>query len=1212
MYSLSEIIKRYNDSVSDYAAYLVAINEHQADAQAQHLRNAGEGLSQVLEQALKLHAKTHSPAVFARHAKDSTPVIISTFYLDDAGHTKHLYSHTVDAGITPASDFAYMKSHKYDLTNWSKHEGGVVNPAVVVEYIKQIKLFITEYLDKKAILRETAYFMEAKQDNIQQFYVACDHFQREDRTYILLTEKVSGVDQRYYSHFSLAPWDIVIDFDCNSGDNGFSAGAYHGGFDVAHIYKTSDIVAADDITSNMQKPIYYYANGFKSERSYNDYDEWNRYYYAKLERFLQAITPNIVAQKTVVVSLLGNEEYTESLRNLFGRYFANLRFIIANDVRDQLLGLCQRKPNYYEHTRTSIQEIDSCFSEYLHVGIKASESTDSFSLPYIQGEGSGILTKTELQNLEECFEVLYAGIGDGTDEQSETYLRGETPLTWQGAKRGFAAKRDRFQRMYVKPLETVIRNGRGKIYIIHEPGFGGTTIARQLAYGFHESYPVLILKNFNNRAVIQKLDWLHDRTKKTLVVFMEIPSVISADEFENLYQSINQSRPYAFIGITRGRSMPNAITVTDWGNDVVMLLDKYRPVIEERYSGSQKEEKLAEMQRIVNNGDNPYERTPFYFGMLTYEKDFVAADGFFEKFVKVVEGNELQRKFLIYLAISDVFADKPLPEPFFKTVFGVDKNAVFKLERYFDDGDSILESLIQTKTIGNVRYVRPKYTFFSKTLLIKLLRKENTPLDTGWMENLGNYCRELIRESAMSPVALRMEEDILQPLFIGSSREREGEKFTELVETIQTEERVSIFLELHEQFPDNPHFCSHLARYYAKIEKNMHNALEYSDRAIRLSLKPDPLLHHMKGMCLYYIICDKIDKAKRQIKIGNTVDETDYLEITENLLSQAEAEFQKSREIQRKAHHEDEYGYISNIKLLIRVFDFCVIANHETNRNVIANAKEPYITWLDKAQSLLENARRLHEEGTESALFIDCETSLWKEYEDYSSLIEKLNNQLSKTTHPALVRRQLAQIYMKRDDSYKTSVKSNERILTLMDDNMRTDGKNINNFLLWFKAARYSSHQTDEILTRLAQWNTAYPSLDLSFYSFVFNTIKAIEGSSEAMVLAKKYLQECRAMGGNNRIYIKEWYGDAPQGIISNYEKTNSNDGLLLYEVTGYVREYQHPGNAVIELDCGMEVFFKPSVKGITESSLNHNVKFNLGFSYDGLRAENESVTIIE
>lgn len=1211
MYSLAEIVRRYNDSISDYAAYLVAKNEHQPDAQAQHLRNAGEGLSQVLEQALKLHAQTHQPALFAQYASKSTPVIIKTFYLDDANNTMLLYCQTVETGITPTADFAYMKSHKYDLTNWSKHEGGVVNPAVVEEYIKQCRLFIIEYLDKNAILRDITYFMEAKHDNIQQFYVACDHFHREDRTYILLTEKITDIDQHYYCHFPSAPWDIVVDFDKSSADNGFAAGAYHGGIDVAHIYKTGDVITAEDIMSNMRKPIYYYANGFKSERSYDDYDAWNRHYYAKLERFLQAVSTNIITQKTIVVSLLGDEEYTENLRSLLNRYFTNVKFVIANDAQDRLLGLCQRRPVYYEHVRTSIQEIDTCIGEYLHASTDTTITTDAFSVPYIQGEGNGILTRDELQNLEECFEVLYSGIGDGSDEQSETFLRGETPLTWQGAKRGFAAMRERFQRMYYKPLEAVIRNGRSKYYIIHEPGFGGTTVARQLAYAFHELYPVLILKDYRSRSVIQKLDWLHERTKKTLVVFMEIPSVISADDFDTLYHTTNQSRPYVFVGITRGKSASNAIAVTDWGKDVVMLSDKYRPIIEERYSGTKKEEKLFEMQRVVNSSGNPYERTPFYFGMLTYEKDFVAANGFLEKFVRVVDGNELQRKFLIYLAICDVFADKPLPEPFFKTVFGVDSKAVFKLESYFNEGDGIFESLIRTETIGNTRYVRPKYTYFSKTLLSKLLRKANAPVDTGWVENLGSYCRELIKESALSALASRMEEDILQPLFIGTSREREGEKFTELVESVLAEERISIFYELHEQYPDNPHFCSHLARYYAKVEKNMHKALEYADRAIRLSLTPDPILHHMKGMCLYYIISDKIDNFKRQLRVGQAIAKEELYDITDVLLTQAEAEFQQSRDIQQKAHHEDEYGYISNIKLLIKVFDFYVLANKDTKRNVIANAKEPYATWLDRAQSLLENARRLHDEGAESPLFVDCETSLWSEYEDYSSLIEKLNNQLLKTPHPALVRRQLARIYMKRDDSYKISIKSNERILTLMNDNMKNDAKNISNFLLWFRAARYSSLQTDEILSRLAQWNVVNPAIDLSFYSFVFNTIKAIEGSSEATVLAKKYLQECRAMGGNNRIYVKEWYGDAPQYIISNYEKSSGENVFSLYAVTGYVKEYQHPGNAIIELDCGLDVFFKPSVKGITDSSLNHNVKFFLGFSYDGLRADNESVEII-
>lgn len=1211
MYTLAEIVKRYNDSVSDYAAYKMALHEHLTNVQEQHLRNAGEGLSQVVEHSLKLNAQQRDPSGFIGFEGASTPDVIKKFYLDGHRVPRSLYSLTVDSSVSPTVDFDYIRSNKYQLTNNSKHQGGVVEPLVVEKYIKQCKLFITEYLDKNALLRDIDYFMEPQYDQIQQFYVAGDHFQRDNRTFILLNDKVDGLDQRCYSHFAKAPWDVIVDFHQLSSEKGLSAGAYHGGTDVPHIYKTGDVVTDDDITSTMRKPLYYYANGFKGERTCTSFDEWNRVYYSKLERFLEAVSQSVVTQKTIVISLLQDEDFIESIQLLIARYFSNVKFVLANDPNDVLLPLAKRKPYIYEHVKASIEEINQCISEYLTVGEQ--DEPHIYSVPYIHGEGKGILTETELQDLQECFEVLYTGIGDGSDEESETFLRGETVLTWQGAKRGFAAKRERFQKMYEKPLETVIKNGRNKVYIMHEPGYGGTTVARQLAYEFRESYPVLYLKQYRYTAVTQKLDWLHERTKKTIVVFMEIPSVISVDDFDYLFRSTNQSRPYVFVGIMRGSTSANGnINVTDWGPDTVLLSDRFKPVIESRYTGTEKTAKLAEIQNILTGNSQSYQRTPFYFGMLSYEKDFVAADGYFEKFAKAVEDKELQRKFLIYLALSDVYADKALPESLFKTVFGVDERQIFRLENYFDEADGVLTSLIQIETVGNVRYLRPKYPFFSKTLLKKLLRKANKPEDIGWYENLGLYCKDFIEESARSSAADILEDDIIQPMFIGSSKEREREHFTKLVEDIQKEDRINIFTTLHNQFPENPHFCSHLARYYALEEKDRQKALEYADRAIRLSPN-DPLLHHMKGMCLFYIMGERMDNVKRNLKAKISPDPEELSYITETLLSQAEDEFQKSREIQQKAHHDDEYGYIPNIQLLLRTFDFYVQANGETKRHVISEAKEPYIIWLDKAHSLLEDARRMYEEGEETEHFITCETNLWQQYEDYSFLLEKLNNQLNKSSHPALIRRQLAQIYMKKDEEYKTSVKANERILTLMNENMKTDGSSVFNFITWFKAARYSTVlSTDEILTRLAQWNTANPSIDLTFYSFVFNVIKAIEGGSEAVILAKKYLQECQKLGGNNRIGIKEWYGTAPQGIVSNYERKNQPEANDLYEVTGYVKEYQHAGNAVILLDCGLEVFFKPSINGITRSSLNHNVKFFLGFSYDGLRADNESVKLIE
>lgn len=47
MVSIDEIVKRYNDSVADYASYIVASNESNEDAMEKHLRDAGEGLGEI-------------------------------------------------------------------------------------------------------------------------------------------------------------------------------------------------------------------------------------------------------------------------------------------------------------------------------------------------------------------------------------------------------------------------------------------------------------------------------------------------------------------------------------------------------------------------------------------------------------------------------------------------------------------------------------------------------------------------------------------------------------------------------------------------------------------------------------------------------------------------------------------------------------------------------------------------------------------------------------------------------------------------------------------------------------------------------------------------------------------------------------------------------------------------------------------------------------
>ena len=81
---------------------------------------------------------------------------------------------------------------------------------------------------------------------------------------------------------------------------------------------------------------------------------------------------------------------------------------------------------------------------------------------------------------------------------------------------------------------------------------------------------------------------------------------------------------------------------------------------------------------------------------------------------------------------------------------------------------------------------------------------------------------------------------------------------------------------------------------------------------------------------------------------------------------------------------------------------------------------------------------------------------------------------------------------------------------------------------------------------------------------------------------------------------------------MSNREFQALKNPEVLKLHTGYVSNFIHSGAAYITLDCGLQVFFSPSVCNLTEDAINHKVQFSFGFSFDGLRALDTSVKRID
>lgn len=1210
---LDTVIQRYNESVLDLTEYkrnMLASNEIQAE---KALRHSAESMSECLEFALQRHCYEVDNQSFKTYQPGPAPKIIGDAYWNegviDNGRV------TLD-GIKSTVDFDFLKSEKFKLINDAKHRGGKVDVDVLEKYKLEVGKFILQYLKADADLKDEAYFNQPRLDLLQQFYSACEKFRRDgdERRFILLSDKID--EPNFYCNMGRVRWDVIIDFNSKSMEEGLCYYAYKDNT-PSHILKSSDILANDNIPIFSDSPIVYFADGFGHELACHTIKEWNKTKYQRVDEFIKKYIKAIYAQEIIVVSIMKNKRYLDAMIEIIVRYVDNVRFVVANDEEDKLLDFC-RNHNYSEdidHIGISMFQIDSCLRNYLPATEKIDHSV-SFKLPCLSKEVDGVVSREQMALLEEYFEVLYEGIDEGTEEFETPFLLGETELSWEGARRKFAAEHPRIHKLYLKTIGKEISKSRSRMMITHEPGFGGSTLARQLAYHYKEDYPVLIMKHYNFQKVKELLDLVHDLTKKTILIFMDIPSVISMEDMDSLFVRTNSSRPYVFVGVRRGKykQKSNSIHVTDWGNDAVILRDKFLPHLtqQKELPDAVRKEKEAEMNRIVSgNNIEPYMRTPFYFGWLTFAEKYKAMDNYLGHFVNAINGNEAQRRALIYICIMNQYAERELPDSFLRIVFNVGwkKGVIFHLKDYFSEDDDVLNSLLRGESRSGVYYLKLKYPYFGRRLLGMLL-SNNTSDNSKELVNLGSYCKRLIDDVACSTNNEILQDYILKNIFIGSSKERTGEKFASIIYDIQKEERVNIFRLLYEKFPNNPHFASHLARYYAWGDENMELALDYAEKAISLS-PDDPLLHHIKAMCLLKQLTLKADRIKCLMEEGIEPSQDEIDEIVDKIFPEAQAEFALSREYDY--HEKQEHGYLPNIQLLLRVFDFSIIVYKKSKAFVVAEAESPYIDWLEDALSLLEEVRTLYTEDKETSYFNTVEIATWKEYEDLSGLINKLNNKLDKATiNKPLVRRQLVRIYMHRDDRYKTTRKDNDRILRLMEENIQDEPQNPKNFHLWFSAARYSSLKLDDLLAKTSQWSTLKPNLENTFYCYIFNVLKALNGSTENCIIANNIEKEMKRMSGGN-IHVREWCCNCPQNLMTNKDFREKKGASQLTVYKGYISCYRHSGAAEIREDkSGLTVFFRPNENNLTDSCVNHQVEFSFGFSYDGLRAYDGSVRIIK
>jgi hypothetical protein len=230
-------------------------------------------------------------------------------------------------------------------------------------------------------------------------------------------------------------------------------------------------------------------------------------------------------------------------------------------------------------------------------------------------------------------------------------------------------------------------------------------------------------------------------------------------------------------------------------------------------------------------------------------------------------------------------------------------------------------------------------------------------------------------------------------------------------------------------------------------------------------------------------------------------------------------------------------------------------------------------------------------------------------YGKYSQVIQNLNNFLEKGRDVESTRRQIARVYFRQTDKELNSTTYN-RIKSLMEENIKADPKRGTNYFLWLRAARKCYTTMQDFVSMISSWYAQTNSIESAYYLYISKTILALDGYSDDLVDAKRMIEFCKKNTPmiDNKTFNHEWYGkgDYMSQIVPHYEV---NDNLQYVE--GYVTKYLNNGFGYITIIDGLEVYFSPSRAGITQSDLNKKVTLNIGFSYDGIRADDSSIKLI-
>ena len=1038
------------------------------------------------------------------------------------------------------------------------------------------------------------------------FKRACDFFDPA-RVYIAVVDGSQSGGQDDSEAFAQISWRMVLDLDQKTDEpsEGMFAKVEHFLSRKMSLNLTVLDEPLDPISSTACPWIA--AKGLDSRPSTVQTDTWRSWNHVKPPRLSEAM--NNLAQVTepdsvTAVVFSSDIQYVGTICGLLDQAFkSRISFAFANEHIAEFSDL----EDSFEGTSVDISFPAACAA--IRSLKPLSEVVDSVELPRLD-DGLALVPQERARWLEEDLEIVHTNlaidpIGDGSELQD--FLKGN-PISWHGLSLGVDVARSLTPRLEQRLLTELDTRTARTVHLWHWPGGGGSTVARRVGWNIHTQYPTVIAKRVIPDSLRDRLQYIFSLTQKSILMLVE-DSITNTDDLERLHERLRSGNvPVVVLRIGRRE----VVSTQQSSFYLDGILDRQEASAFAGRLIGEVPERRAELLKVRTEEGRL--RTPFYFGLVAFERDFVSLEPYVSLRLSNVAPQVLEIAKLTSLLYH--FGQQSTPVQLLSSIISQARGQRVNIS------EVIPELLRELYVQDSDRSIRPAHELIANETLEQSLGR-NQYDQRNWRDGLAQCAIDVVEIAAKhhdhpgGAIANLVRSVIIER---GTQETPSGlleGRFSNLIQTIPSSDGQRRVLEkVTELFPDEAHFLAHLGRFYTSVRQHS-AAHESHNMAIELSPN-DSVLHHMAGMALRGELLELLEAGNR--RSITMLEENQIQQLSTSSLSR----FAKSRELNPR----NEHSYISAIDLIAALIkNIRRLKGHDDKSAALLIGSDEvwYRELIDAAETLIAELES-NRAGQERSRFLQrSRANLDEAYGNHSEAIQGWTNLLNPRSgayRPPL-RRNIINAYLNRSNRDWTRLNDRElrRIYELAEENLNEERDSDQNLRIWFRAARATGAiPLDNIAERLTYKSLRQPTVDTLYYLYIIKYLQSEMGIGIAVDESLRALEECSRLAVHlpNRTNSFEWLGHGagiqslvPQSALGawNHDREFWSDTQPLRTAVGTISTIRTPrSSGEIELANGMKAYFVPS-RGKREGGYlrgrdeGRRVQFFLGFSYDGLRA---------